>query len=723
MRKRSHPFLCIGLALVVLLGMLYFSFNQSDYDKRTLFPYDYTDMATAPMFFEKGSHTFDLTYAYAPDVSLEILRAQTADADNALPAVLYAAPLSETGETTLTLTLDSTVYDLQIRYTGETDIGFTTIESAAPVWRDTRLLLGLITLTAGAMLWLFLRERRRTGLAPNDAGYSETAVHLLLLSVAVYATLPVLRDFLVNGHDMAYHLLRIEAIKDGLLDGQFPVRVGPTFWGGLGYASPVLYPELFLYIPAALRLCGVSLMAAYQAFVFLINLATLLTAYHAVKRLTGKAAVGLIVSLVYGLGVSRMIILLTRAAIGEALALVFLPCVLLGMTETLHRGKVSGWLIAGMTGLIQTHVISVEIAGLFCALYTAGALVLGKTGWRGLGRLAAAAGITVLLNLWFLTPFVRFAQENLRMFHYATRTMRHAVYPAQWFASFVSPFGNAAYLGTTAEMPLSVGLLPGVGILLYLLKGREDDRDLRALGHVSLGFGITALLVSSTLFPWTYVAKLPVLGDLLFAVQFPWRYLGIAGFFLALVFGLAAHTLLRDHQKLLIPLCLLLAVFNITPFIDQYIQSDAQVPVMQEKYDMAALQTYATYDYGYADTDFETISENPMAIAAPEPVAISNFTKSGTHVSFDYASDSQQTVTLPLYLYPGYRATIDGAQVSPVDGNNHLLALALPAGEGTVAVYYAGFWYFNAANFVSLLTLLGLAGFTGWKRRKPAASS
>ena len=205
MRKRSHPFLCIGLALAVLLGMLYCSFNQSDYDKRTLFPTDYTDMATAPMFFEKGSYTFHFTYAYAPDVSLEILRTQTADADNALPAALYAAPLSETGETTLTLTLDSTVYDLQIRYTGETEIDFTTIESASPVWRDTWLLLCLVTLTAGAVLWLFLRDRRRAGLAPNDAGVSEAAVHLLLLSAAVYVTLPVLRDFLVNGHDMAYH--------------------------------------------------------------------------------------------------------------------------------------------------------------------------------------------------------------------------------------------------------------------------------------------------------------------------------------------------------------------------------------------------------------------------------------------------------------------------------------------------------------------------------------
>ncbi|HPF88907.1 MAG TPA: hypothetical protein PK537_12730, partial [Candidatus Limiplasma sp.] len=491
---------------------------------------------------------------------------------------------------------------------------------------------------------------------------------------------------------------------------------------GLGYASTVLYPELFLYLPAVFRLCGVSLMAAYQVFIFLINLATLLITYHAVKRLTGKATVGLITSLVYALGVNRMITLYTRAAIGEALALLFFPCVMLGMAEVLHRGKLSKWLIVGMTGLIQTHVVSVEIAAIACAAYTVIAVVLRKTTGKNLLRLLAAAGITVLINLWFLVPFARFAPEDLRMFNYTKRTMCYAVYPAQWFASFVNPFGKARYLGTTAEMPLSVGTLLGVGILLYILFHPRDDRTLRSVGHVSLGFGLAALVISSTLFPWTYVAKIPVLGDLMYAVQFPWRYLGIAGFFLSLVFAVAAYSAGGTHSRLLIAACVVLAVFNIAPFVDQYIQSDDVTYTMQAKYDMDTVTDDTIWDYCYADTDFDALENLPMRITAPDGVAITGFSKHGTHITFTYAADTAQTVTLPLYLYPGYRALLDGTQeLTPTDGDNHLLTLALPAGEGTVTVWYAGFWYWNAANFVSLFTMLALAVWAGVRRRKKIA--
>ncbi len=719
MPKHRQSFVCIGLILIALLGTIYFSMNQADYDKRTLQPYQYADMATERMFFEKGTYTFSLGYAYAPDTQVQIIRSLTADTDNILPAVLYSAPLDPSGQTTVTLALDTTVYDLQIRYTGETELGFTNIESEGPVWRDTRLALLLTALAVLAAGLLYWRERRQGGNLLTDAGYSPAVIHTLLLLCAVFLTLPALRDFLVNGHDLPFHLMRIENIKDGLLDGQLPVRVGPTYQSGLGYASPMLYPELFLYLPAVFRLCGISVMASYQAFVFLINLATLLVTYHAVKKLTGKAAVGLIVSLAYGMGVNRLITLYTRAAVGEVLALIFFPCVMLGMAEVLHRGKLSKWLVAGMTGLIQTHVISVEIAAIACAAYTAAVVVLRKTTVKNLLRLAAAAGITMLINLWFLIPFLRFSFENLRMFDYTTRTMRHAVYPAQWFASFVNPFGNAEYLGTTAEMPLSVGLLPALGILLYLLKGKEDDRDLRSVGRVSLGFGLAALLISSTLFPWTYIAKIPVLGGLLYAAQFPWRYLGIAGFLLAVVFGVAAYGIGRGHGKLLIAACLALVLFNAAPYLDQYIQSPDQTYVMREKTDANAILDYATWDYGYADTDFKTLKDTPVAVTAPDAVELSGFKKRGTHVSFDYTAESDETVTLPLYFYPGYAAVLDGAQaLTPLDGDNHLLALSLPAGEGSVSVYYKGFWYFNAANFVSLLTLLALAGWGITRRRR-----
>ncbi len=47
------------------------------------------------------------------------------------------------------------------------------------------------------------------------------------------------------GHDLNFHLYRIEGIKDGILSGQFPVRIHPTHNNGYGYITASVYPELF----------------------------------------------------------------------------------------------------------------------------------------------------------------------------------------------------------------------------------------------------------------------------------------------------------------------------------------------------------------------------------------------------------------------------------------------------------------------------------------------
>jgi len=719
MMKRNRTLIMVGLILAVLMAMVYLSYNQDDYYRRTLLPQDYTDGATDILFFEKGTYTVTFNYAYTPDTQLQIVRGLTADGNNQLPMVLMTIPLSETGQSVVTLAFDQTVYDVRFVCPAETELGFTDILSVTPVWSDTPLTLLLIAGVALYALLFFLRERRRgPECAISETGFSETTIRLLFIAVALFATLPLMRDFLVHGIDLPFHLMRIENLKDGLLDGQFPVQIGPRYAFGLGYTTSIVYPDLFLYLPALFRLCGVSILVSYLSFLFLINLATLLVTYHAVKRLTGKAVVAVIVSIVYTLCVYRISSLYMRAALGEVLALLFYPCVMLGMAEALHEGKVSRWLIVGMTGLIQTHVISVEIAALACALYTVLCVIFRKTTFKNLLRLAAAAGITVLINLWFLVPFLRFSQEDLRMFGFNSRTPLHADYPAQLFASFVEPFGEAAFLGTTAEMPSSAGLLLGVSVFLFILTDHREDKRLVILNRVSMGFGLLMLLISTTLFPWSYVAQIPVLNQLLFAVQFPWRYLGLASLLLAMGLGISAYGIGRKNKTILLIVCLALAALNIAPYMDRFVQSDKQEVLTAEKYDVADIEGYLLMDYFYADTDYADFLRYQIRIVSDGEIAITDFTKQGTHLSFSYSADADQTVTLPLYRYPGYVAELNGQVTEILDGDNHLMALSLPAGEGTVAVRYEGFWYYRAADWISVLTLLALAGRAVYRKRK-----
>ena len=89
---------------------------------------------------------------------------------------------------------------------------------------------------------------------------------MILVCAAAFACMPLLWRGVYDGHDLLFHLNRIEGIASGLRNGQFPVRIHSSTLLGYGYAAPEFYPELFLYFPAALRNLGVSLSASVRVF-------------------------------------------------------------------------------------------------------------------------------------------------------------------------------------------------------------------------------------------------------------------------------------------------------------------------------------------------------------------------------------------------------------------------------------------------------------------------
>ena len=55
----------------------------------------------------------------------------------------------------------------------------------------------------------------------------------------------------IFGHDVGYHLLRTEALKQRIEDMNFfNGGIDYLFYNGAGYASSLAYPDLLLYIPA-----------------------------------------------------------------------------------------------------------------------------------------------------------------------------------------------------------------------------------------------------------------------------------------------------------------------------------------------------------------------------------------------------------------------------------------------------------------------------------------
>lgn len=159
-----------------------------------------------------------------------------------------------------------------------------------------------------------------------------------LIGIGLIATIPLFSDFLPEGHDLRFHLARLEGLYQGLRNGEFPVRLNPMQAKLFGNLTATMYPQLFLYPAVLPRFLGVSVMLCYKLLAAGMNVATAMLTFYGVRRITGSVKTAYIASVLYTFSLYRLIDTYLRAALGEALAMVFLPLALWGIYEILWGG-------------------------------------------------------------------------------------------------------------------------------------------------------------------------------------------------------------------------------------------------------------------------------------------------------------------------------------------------------------------------------------------------
>ncbi|MCM1135124.1 MAG: hypothetical protein NC400_06050, partial [Clostridium sp.] len=377
------------------------------------------------------------------------------------------------------------------------------------------------------------------------------------------ASIGLLEEYILYGHDLIFHLFRIEGLKEGLLAGNFPVRIQPGWFNGWGYSVSVMYGEQLLLFPALLRIIGVSVQNAYKAYIAAVNLATAAAAYYSFFKISKDKRIALFGSALYTLFPYRLCCIYVRAAVGEYSAMLFLPLAVLGFWYAFEKRKSEKipdkYLIApviGFTGLIQTHVITCFLAAfailLFCLVNLKRMLDRNR-----LVYFFKIFIITILLNLWFIVPFFRYMREDFVV--NAVRGMEPAFQswgatPAELFAVYWNGTLNSTWgaIATIADkFPKPVGtaclIVLAMAMLMYhkRLLGRWEKK-----AALCIGFFILFTFMASTVFPYSGINRLwPFVGSLFGRIQFPYRFLTLAGIFGCLLGVLVMTALSNRYGK------------------------------------------------------------------------------------------------------------------------------------------------------------------------------
>lgn len=675
------------------------------------------------VYLEPGS--FSLTMMYSTDGAgscVEVYSPGWLNEDNTQGRVLATLELDPAQtQARVDFSLDRTVDDLEFRvyYGGEgaLTVNTLTLRSGYLYWTDPLLLIVFVLALAGL---LYAAARR---------GRPQAAVVAALIGLALLASYPLFTDFLTVGMDQEFHLRRIEGLFGALQGGQWPVRISTQHFGGKGYATGVMYPELFLYFPAALRLAGASLLFSWKALLFAINLGTAFSAYFCGRRLMNSRAAGMAAAIVYLLSPYRLCDLYIRAALGEALAMAFLPLLLYGLWQLLAGDAGQWpWLVLACTGVFQSHILSTEMAAVFAALCALAALPALTKPVR-LAALGKAAGLTVLLNLWFLIPFLTYTLKgSFKIFGSHVDLHQHSLYPAQMFSTFWSadPGLWSQSLGSLdSEMLLTLGLAPLVclGLLAagWWLFGPQQNGPrpgLRQGVAAAVAAGL-CLYAASVYFPWELLQRIPALDRLLSPVQFPWRTLAFAAACFAVVAAAAVIPFRGRGAKLAVLGALLaVAVLPASSLMDGLLAT----PVYMGQTDGIAHIGGNYNEYLPEGVNDEILAAASSALEPQSELEVSGLAKNGCRIEFDYAAQQETEVYLPLTAYPGYAARLNGQPLALTSAPDGRLAVTLPAGSGHLTVDFKGYWYWNAALAVSALTALGWGAKTVYERRKKGES-
>lgn len=580
-----------------------------------------------------------------------------------------------------------------------------------------------------------------------DLGYfflrSDMKIRKIILALAGIfgiSCYPLYTDFLTAGHDILFHLIRIDAISQGLSLGTFPVKLHPLWAYGYGYAVGIFYGDAFLYFPAVLRLLGFSVQASYKFLVAFINLGTVLISYYSFRKMFSDEKIALLGCLAYTLAPYRLMDLYTRASVGEYCAMMVLPLILCGFYMVFLDSRKENWwkhavLIAfGLTGAIQSHVLTVLLVGIIVIL---ACLILIKRVFRKyvFRSLATAAVLTVLLNLCFIVPFLDFYGEDIMInspeWSGAPQGSFQAggIFPIQLFALFQRATGSAwpATAGISTEPAFGIGILMtiGLGLFLYLLciHGQACRHDRNYIPAILCAiFGCLSLYMATCYFPWDALTALGSgVRKIVLTLQFPWRMLAIATILMAFVlcysFHIAKKALGHCHNYLVVGSLILLLVSCGWYFYDFSFSGEPY-----RVYSTAELDTIqlCTCDYLPSGTDPNKIKENLIYAEGISPLEA--YQKQGTTITCRVSAESEGAyVDFPLLYYKYYRCVdADTAQPIPVcAGKNNMVRIQLPKGySGSISISFVEPWFWRFAEAVSALTAIGIIISLIWMRAK-----
>ena len=541
---------------------------------------------------------------------------------------------------------------------------------------------------------------------------------LTLLFTFLLTSVPAFQKGLIDGKDVVFHLQRIDGVYQGLLSGQFPVRIQPEWLCGHGYAVSVFYGDIFLYFPALLRMVGFTVEEACKCYLLAVNAATAVISFYSFRKITGDRLSGMAGTILY-LGCPYRLDCLFNIKLGRSGAMMFYPLIVAGFyllfTEDADSGEYKGswkYLTFGFTGLLMTHMLS----GLMAAVYAALAcIIFGRQVFRKktLVEICKAVGAFILLNLWFLVPFFDYMmREKLKI----NAGLGSGIEEGTDYYALLEDFaqeGKDLFHLLVERDSLGYALLFVIVLFVILMPLRKKEEPLVKHAEWMLVWTLFSVWVCMKSFPVVELAKASQLVCRYFLLtQYQLRFMSVAAVFAACLGALFFAGFVRGRKEglLIIGALLCVTVWQ----CDNYFQTAEAQETFLDAADLNFYKGDNNRDFSVGNGEYLPVgvdrSQFTEAVVPQEEVALGKVEREYLtyRVTAVNTSEKDKEITLPVLYYTGYRARDMQTKTELVThmGDNGCVAVRVPGNyEGSFEMKFYAVWFWRAAEAVSLLSL------------------
>lgn len=534
-------------------------------------------------------------------------------------------------------------------------------------------------------------------------------VMLLVILITLPTLIPFFNNKFFYTQDHIF-VARLQQISTAFNDGHFPVRWVPD----LRYGEPIFnfYAPLPYYFGVVIRLFGFNFIWVAKILFILSSILSALTMYVFCRKLfSNKGA--FLASLLYTYAPYRAVDIYVRGALSEAWAFVFFPLIFYAsilLSERVNLKRVS-FLSLSLAGLFLTHNVTTLMFLPFLLLWWIYIFLKNKK-WKLILALAGSFILGLGLATFFLLPALlesNFIQTKYLLVGYFNFRAHFVAY-RQFFSTFWG-YGSSLW-GLDDGLSFQVGLVHWLILALAFLRGLLNSKDRKLFGLLSfLGLGFLVSLFmqhNKSAFVWEAIPMLAF-------IQFPWRFLTISIFIVAITGGVITDYL-RRFKVIYFILIVLVIFINLNYFRPkEYVDNSFFDKFLHTE----IMRTGRDLTKDYLPIWVKTTDGPPLNYLEAEEgrIDVTSFEKKTAFASARLNVLTDSLIITPIAYFPNWTVSANGKNIQLEQPSEQgLIRFKLPVGNYKVKFEFKDTSVRIIANLISLSSLLILILFR-FKRR------